>query len=69
MARPEMFEYFETQGDSFVIFDVDKFREKTKALAINATVDGVAILDEDTMEWYHLPFVTRKKPSPLKPVP
>lgn len=61
MPRAEMFEYFEMQGDSFVIFDVDAFREKTKALAINTTVDGVCILDGESLEWYYLPFVDRKK--------
>lgn len=60
-VKPEMFEYFEMQGDSFVILDVDKFKERTRALAINATAEGIFVLDEDTLEWKMFPFEEKKK--------
>lgn len=69
MSRPEMFDYFEMQGDSFVIFDVDEFRSKTKALAITSDEKGVFILDGETLEWYSLPIgASRKRQSHVKPV-
>lgn len=63
----EEFDYFEMQGDSFVIFDVDKFREKTKALAIDLRQEGLFILNEETMTWDTISLTdTRRKH--LKPV-
>jgi hypothetical protein len=63
----EYFDYFEMQGDSFVIFDVDVFREKTRALAIDLRAEGLFILNEDTMTWDTIP-VTDLKRKHLKPV-
>jgi hypothetical protein len=60
-------DYFEMQGDSFVIFDVDEFRAKTKALAIDVREQGVCLLDGEAMEWYYLPFRDGRKRH-LKPV-
>lgn len=57
----EVFDYFEMQGDSFVIFDVDVFREKTKALALDIRDEGVCILNGESMEWYYLPFQSKSK--------
>jgi hypothetical protein len=63
-----LFDYFEMVGDSFVIFDVDKFREKTKALAIDLRAEGLFILNEETMTWDTIPVTDLRRKTHLKPV-